>query len=154
MRPRMGLYPFTFRLQTGERVDWAQIQAYYDEGHTYRECRTRFGFCPLAWHKARQRGEIRSRPPAMPIDELLVGARGRTHVKKRLLHAGLLENRCQECGLSEWRGKPLSVHIDHINGIPNDHRLENLRMLCPNCHSQTHTYGGRNVRRKALQETG
>jgi 5-methylcytosine-specific restriction endonuclease McrA len=44
------------------------------------------------------------------------------------------------------------MQIDHINGIGNDHRLENLRMLCPNCHSQTATYGGRNLRRRRLQE--
>ena len=44
------------------------------------------------------------------------------------------------------------MQLDHINGVKNDNRLENLRMLCPNCHSQTQTYGGRNLKRRALQE--
>jgi hypothetical protein len=132
------------------KYDWSDIQAYYDEGHSYRECRERFGFKAMSWYKARQRGEMQTRPLAMPLEELLVGRRCRNHVKGRLLRAGILENRCEECGISEWRGKPLSIHIDHINGVRDDHRLENLRMLCPNCHSQTDTYGARNKRRRRL----
>ena len=131
--------------------DWAEIQKFYDEGHTYRECREKFGFAAQSWHKARRRGEILSRPVRMPIAELLVGKRCRNHVKARLLRAGLLKNVCSNCGILDWLGNPLSMHIDHINGIREDHRLENLRMLCPNCHSQTPTYGGRNLRRNRLQ---
>jgi Zn finger protein HypA/HybF involved in hydrogenase expression len=112
----------------------------------------RFGFCFASWDKARERGEIRSRPPRRPIDELLKMKGNRHDVKKRLLSAGLIENRCQQCGLNEWRGEAPNVHIDHINGVRDDHRLENLRMLCPNCHSQTPTYGGRNTKRRRLQE--
>jgi hypothetical protein len=135
------------------RYDWAAVQAYYDAGHTYKECRARFGFCSAAWDKARLRGEITTRPPGMPISELLQRGTSRQNVKMRLLRAGLLKDECAECGLREWRGKRLSLHIDHINGVSNDHRLENLRMLCPNCHSQTETYGGRNARRHGrLQE--
>lgn len=134
--------------------DWSEIQAYYDEGHSSRACQLKFGFCAAAWHKAVKRCEITTRSnQRMSIEALLIGRRCRTHVKTRLLRAGLLENRCSECGLAEWRGMPLKAHIDHINGIKNDNRLENLRMLCPNCHSQTNTYGGRNLRRlRALQE--
>jgi 5-methylcytosine-specific restriction endonuclease McrA len=73
-------------------------------------------------------------------------------VKARLLREGLIRNQCDECGLTEWRGKALIVHIDHVNGVRDDHRLENLRMLCPNCHSQTDTYGARDKRRWSLQE--
>ena len=52
-----------------------------------------------------------------------------------------------ECGISEWLGNPLALQLDHINGVNNDHRLTNLRFLCPNCHSQTDTYAGKNMGR-------
>lgn len=65
-------------------------------------------------------------------------------LKKRLLDAGRLENVCSGCGVGpEWNGQSLTLQLDHINGISNDHRYENLRILCPNCHSQTPTYSGR-----------
>ncbi|HET9096926.1 MAG TPA: HNH endonuclease signature motif containing protein [Candidatus Baltobacteraceae bacterium] len=137
------------------RYDWAAVQAYYDEGHSYRECRAKFGFNGNSWHKAVRRGEIKTRPQGMPIECLLTGPRNRHHVKSRLLNAGLLVNQCSQCGITRWRDLPLTMHIDHINGVRDDHRLENLRMLCPNCHSQTETYGGRNAkRRRRLQDPG
>jgi len=55
-----------------------------------------------------------------------------------------LINRCYICGINEWRGMPLVLRLDHINGVNDDYRLENLRLLCPNCDSQTDTYCGRN----------
>jgi Zn finger protein HypA/HybF involved in hydrogenase expression len=135
------------------RYDWARVQQFYDEGHTYRECRGRFGFCAAAWSKAVARGELSARARAIPLERLLQTTTSRHTVKRRLLEAGRLENRCSQCGLNEWQGKPLSVQIDHINGIGTDHRLENLRMLCPNCHSQTSTFGGRNAgRQRSLQD--
>lgn len=65
-----------------------------------------------------------------------------TGVARRLLARGW-PYKCAWCGASEWRGQALILHLDHINGINNDHRLENLRFLCPNCHSQTETYSNR-----------
>lgn len=124
--------------------DWSTIQTYYDEGHTSRECRIRFGLTARAWRKARIQGLIQIRPLKYSLERMLREGRGRTNIKNRLLEAGLLARRCEICGLSEWRGKPLSIQIDHINGVCDDNRLENLRMLCPNCHSQTETFAARN----------
>ena len=67
------------------------------------------------------------------------------NVKSRLFKLGLKKKECELCGLGEyWNGKKLVHHLDHINGIRKDWRLENLRVLCPNCHTQTETYAGRN----------
>lgn len=66
----------------------------------------------------------------------------RSCVRKYILKNNILEYKCAICGnTGEHLGKPLTLQLDHINGIFNDHRLENLRWLCPNCHSQTETWG-------------
>ncbi len=79
---------------------------------------------------------------------LIEGTQMETHIKKKILKEGLLKDECAWCGISYWsikeEEKKLSLHIDHINGINTDNRLENLRMLCPNCHSLTDTYAGKN----------
>ena len=68
----------------------------------------------------------------------------RTVLRRYIIKNNLIPYKCAICGCTEWQGKTLSLEIDHINGINNDNRLENLRFLCPNCHSQTSTYGSRN----------
>lgn len=65
-------------------------------------------------------------------------------LKKKLIESGLKENKCECCGVSEWQGKPLIMQLHHINGNDTDNRLENLQMLCPNCHSQTDNFCGKN----------
>ena len=67
---------------------------------------------------------------------------GGGRLAKRLLILGW-QYKCGECGLTEWRGKTITLHLDHINGMGNDNRFENLRFLCPNCHQQTETWGNR-----------
>lgn len=70
-------------------------------------------------------------------------------LKNRLLKENLLENKCQWCGLQDiWNKKPINLQLDHINGKKNDNRIENLRLLCPNCHSQTDTFCGKSKHRK------
>ena len=62
-------------------------------------------------------------------------------LKERLINAGILNNVCTECGISNiWNNKPLILQLDHINGNHYDNRIDNLRLLCPNCHSQTSTF--------------
>lgn len=84
------------------------------------------------------------------LDEILVENSRYSNlgrIKVRMIKEGLIEEICDSCGVGNmWNGKKLSLHLDHINGINNDHRRENLRMLCPNCHSQTDTYSGRNIK--------
>lgn len=71
----------------------------------------------------------------------------RNRLRSFILKYKLLPYKCEICGVTEWNGKTLSLELDHINGINNDNRIENLRFLCPNCHSQTTTYGSRNQQR-------
>lgn len=65
-------------------------------------------------------------------------------LKKRLISEGILVYKCAECGIESWNGKSLTLQLDHIDGNPHNHLLSNLRLLCPNCHSQTDTFCGRN----------
>lgn len=66
-------------------------------------------------------------------------------LKIRLIDAGLVENKCGKCGISEWNEEKIAIELDHIDGNRTNHLFENLRMLCPNCHSQTPTYRSKNI---------
>jgi hypothetical protein len=84
-----------------------------------------------------------------PLSEVLVerSTYSRNHLKRRLFAEGLKEPRCELCGQGEiWRGQPMSMILDHINGVRDDHRLENLRMVCPNCAATLDTHCGRRNR--------
>ena len=68
----------------------------------------------------------------------------RDSLKKRILHES--DYKCECCGISEWQGKPITLEMDHIDGNPQHNTRENLRILCPNCHSQTHTFRAKNIK--------
>lgn len=81
------------------------------------------------------------------LDEILIqnSTYSNTHnLKLRLIREKYIDNNCSVCQINSWQNKPISLQLDHINGVNNDNRIENLRILCPNCHSQTDTYAGKN----------
>lgn len=137
----------------GRRYDWREVQSYYDDGHSITECQKRFGFARKTFMDAVARGDVITRPPEAPVDNYLVNGRrvNRTHLKRRLLGGGLKQNRCERCGITEWLGEPLSMALHHVNGDGLDNRLGNLQLLCPNCHSQTPNFSGRNRRERRIQ---
>jgi len=142
-----------------------EMQEALDQAETYGDILYRFGLTPkggnvrtlkqvfehldLDYSKMR-RGPgnwvRRGGTKKLPLEDILVenSSSSRKHLKDRLLKERVLEEECAICGrLPVWEGKALVLVLDHINGISNDHRLENLRLLCPNCHSQTPTFAGK-----------
>ena len=91
---------------------------------------------------------------SVPIEDILKkGVKYKSStLRKRLLRLGMIDNKCLECGMPPvWNGKEITLELDHINGDNQDNRLENLRLLCPNCHSQTSTFRGRGIKRSRLK---
>lgn len=81
------------------------------------------------------------------LDEILMGKHPSYQSNKlriRLLSEGVKDSKCECCGLSTWLGKNIPLELDHIDGNCYNHIIENLRILCPNCHAQTETYRGKN----------
>src|SRR3954467_7610425 len=94
------------------------VQEFYDRGHSISDCEAEFGMARATLADAAKRGDLRTRPQATPIDELLVSGipRSRHNVKLRLLSSGLKTERCEICGLTDWRGAPISFSLHHVNG--------------------------------------
>ena len=137
------------------RHDWQEVQAAIDTGDlSMAECMRRFGMGRDTWYRAVERGDILPRERLIPLEQLLVVGRStnRSHLKGRLIGAGLKKNRCERCKISDWRGAPLSIQLHHANGDGLDNRLSNLELLCPNCHSQTANWGGRNRYRRSVPD--
>ncbi|MFF5983619.1 HNH endonuclease [Streptomyces olindensis] len=106
--------------------------------------------------QAHQRGKSRPAPAARPEDILVKHGgkrRTRTVVLRRALHELGIPEECADCGIGpEWLGKPMTLEVDHINGDWSDDRLENLRLLCPNCHAVTSTWCRGGQRRHNLAQ--
>lgn len=138
--------------KAARRYDWSAVQAALDaDGLSMRQAMTRFGFTRDSWAKAIARGDLIPRPRERPLEAVLCARSeaGRAEVKRRLLAEGLKVATCESCGVQSWQGAPLSLHLHHVNGDGRDNRLENIELLCPNCHSQTDTFAGRNRGRMA-----
>ena len=128
------------------RYDWAKVQEFYDAGHSVRECIAHFRFSSQSWHAAKNRGALVTRPAETPLDELCANGvpRSRGNLRRRLIEAGIKQAACEGCGLTEWRGRPIPLALHHVNGDRHDNRVENLELLCGNCHGLTDNFAGRN----------
>ena len=91
---------------------------------------------------------LRFKPkPAQPLAEILVkGSYYQSNkLRKRLLAEGFKAHRCESCQLVEWLGQPIALELHHVDGDKTNNCLENLQLLCPNCHAATDNYRGRNI---------
>ena len=91
------------------------------------------------------------------LDEILIENSNYIHttsLKNRLYDEGLKQRCCELCGQGEeWMGKKMSLILDHKNGTHNDNRIENLRIVCPNCNATLDTHGGKNIVKFKIDET-
>jgi hypothetical protein len=85
--------------------------------------------------------------PKLDLKEILIensNYGSSNSLRKRLINEGIFIKQCSICRRKTWLGKPISLELDHINGINTDNRINNLRIICPNCHAQTTNYRGKN----------
>ena len=128
---------------------WAEVQAFIDAGNSIAATRLKFGMSKAAIDDARNRGAINyeTLSTAEAFAATIVGkatSTQRNQLRTRLVREGR-ELKCEICSLTDWQEKPITLHLDHIDGDGRHNHPLNLRFLCPNCHSQTETYGGRNA---------
>lgn len=85
----------------------------------------------------------------IPLPDILVSHSifKTSHLRKRLIKEKIFEHKCFRCNNTEWQDNPIPLELEHINGINTDNRIENLCLLCPNCHALTSTYRGKNKNR-------
>jgi hypothetical protein len=109
-------------------------------------------FTGQGWNQGIYYKQIRK---TIPLEEILV--ENSTYscnrvLKKRLIKEKLKVYKCECCGISEWNNKPITLELNHIDGINNNYRLENIEFLCPNCHSQTNNFRGKNKKKSAKRQ--
>lgn len=103
----------------------------------------------LGCYKPNQSGKgLKKISPKIPLSDIIekgVYPHYQSYkLKKRLIAEGVKKNVCETCGLSSWKGKQLNLELHHVDGIRQNHKLSNLKLLCPNCHSQTDTFRAKN----------
>jgi hypothetical protein len=142
------------------RYTFQQVQDAVSNSISYRQVLTQLGIIPaggnyavlkkfIATHNIntdhfKGQGWNRNQKPIskVPIDQYLSNQRSITShkLRKRLLKDGIFLHKCSSCNLTEWLGDPIPLELDHIDGCNTNNSLQNLRLLCPNCHSKTPTF--------------
>lgn len=100
-----------------------------------------------AKHKEKQLQKLGEKR-TIPLEEILSGEHGSYKgpvLLKRLIENGYKEYKCEQCGLTEWQGQPIPLTLHHKDGNHSNNRLENLQVLCPNCHALTDNFAGKNI---------
>jgi hypothetical protein len=155
------------------RYTEASLRAVIAESRTYSEALRRLGIRPAGGNYATIRKYVsrwgistshfehdtsradQMRRSRKPLSQILVegSTYHRGHLKRRLFAEGVKLPKCELCGQSEiWGGRRMALILDHINGVPNDNRLENLRIVCPNCAATFDTHCGRKNRVQPVQQ--
>lgn len=141
-----------FRKIINDSKTFRDVLSYFgltNKGNNYRTLRQRCEYEGVSYDHLYENIYMKKEfGKKIPMDRVLVenSTYSRSNLKKRLLENKLLENKCSTCALPpNWNGFNLVMVLDHINGVSDDNRLNNLRFLCPNCNSQTKTFAGRNA---------
>lgn len=100
-------------------------------------------------YQTNQGGKGYKKPSSLkiPLEDILNGQQPQYQTRQlriRLVKEGIKANQCEICQATDWLGKELTIELHHIDGNPQNHSLDNLQMLCPNCHSQTDNFRGKN----------
>jgi hypothetical protein len=135
------------------KVTDEQIIKCYEQKMTLHQTASKLNMTTVTlWRRAKKMNIFWSKIPRNPTNKIpLIEILNGLHpyyqtfkLKKRLLEEKVKKNNCEVCGINEWNNKPISLQLDHIDGNSHNHILSNLRLICPNCHSQTDTYCGKN----------
>jgi len=111
---------------------------------TYRKYATKYG-CFIT--NPSGKGTSKESGTKIPLEDILEGKHPQyqsNKLRKRLLDEGYFEYKCYSCNLTEWLGNPIPLELEHIDGNSSNNKIDNLTLLCPNCHSLTPTFRGRN----------
>ncbi len=131
-----------------------QIINIYDKKLTLHESAVELNMTVVSlWRRAKKldikwSDYKRKKSPKLRLSDILNGLHPEFQtykLKLRLISENIKENKCEICNITTWNNKNINMHLDHIDGDSHNHRLINLRMICPNCHSQTETYCGKNI---------
>lgn len=100
------------------------------------------------------KGTTKSSGSKIPLEDILNGEHPQYQSNKlrhRLLEESYFQYKCYSCNLTEWLNKPIPLELEHIDGNSSNHKLENLTLLCPNCHAFTTTYRGKNKMQEGVE---